>query len=635
MPLKLPYLREEPSGESMTSSFYGLNRNLKIADGEFYDMQNLTSDDAPVMEVRKRRGIPTMTYQRDPMAIITRAVGDAGTYAPVWLDGIYLNAGPDQQIDLTPYGYEGDGTGRTLVSMGAYIIVVPDMIYVNTVDEDDRGRISDTYTAPSASVWTAVVADYEGNVADFSMATEPQGTEEEPLENGDLWHKTVPEGNTGTPGLFRYDLDAEEWYSIGGYLKISGMKNEAPVEIKLKSTLAAGDTLRISGFGDEKLDRVSTVVKTDEKRMNDIPATYILVEGMITSPKLQASGTVKLERVIPKMDFVCEANNRLWGCRYGDDGSGHFVNEIYCSARGDFFRWIAGAADNDDSPVTFSVGTDGAWTGAVNYDGYPTFFKERVMYRVSGFGASGFAIYDTQCMGVDRGAHSSLAVVKNVLYYKSASAIMAFDGSLPVPVSNVLGSLRGYTGAVSGACGSKLYVSLWKKTGAGGTTDRHLYVLDTDKGLWHREDASEIESMAAAGDNMYFVHVDRRTDNTVKRTIMTVEPLEGATADEMETSRITWYAETGIIGLESPAAKYLKKVALRLRLDAGSTVRISALYDSIGSWKQIGAVETSVMRTSAITLTPERCDHLRLRLDGIGGCQIYSITKTFEDAEDA
>lgn len=630
MPLKLPYLREEPSGESMTSSFYGLNRNLKIADGEFYDMQNLTSDDAPVMEVRKRRGIPTMTYQQNPMAIITRAVGDAGTYAPVWLDGIYLNAGPDQQIDLTPYGYGGDGTGRTLVSMGAYIIVVPDMIYVNTVDEDDRGRISDTYTAPSASVWTAVVADYEGNVADYAMGTEPQGTEAEPLENGDLWHKT----GTGA-GLFRYDLDAEEWYSVGGYLKISGTKSEAPVEIKLKSTLAAGDTLRISGFGDEKLDRVGTVVKTDEKRMNDIPATYILVEGMITSPKLQASGTVKLERVIPKMDFVCEANNRLWGCRYGDDGSGNFVNEIYCSARGDFFRWIAGAADNDDSPVTFSVGTDGAWTGAVNYDGYPTFFKERVMYRVSGFGASGFAIYDTQCMGVDRGAQNSLAVVKNVLYYKSASAIMAFDGSLPVPVSNVLGSLRGYTGAVSGACGSKLYVSLWKKTGAGGTTDRHLYVLDTDKGLWHREDASEIESMAAAGDNMYFVHVDRRTDNTVKRTIMTVEPLEGATADEMETPRITWYAETGIIGLESPAAKYLKKVAMRLRLDAGSTVRISALYDSIGTWKQIGAVETSVMRTSAITLTPERCDHLRLRLDGIGGCQIYSITKTFEDAEDA
>jgi hypothetical protein len=31
---------------------------------------------------------------------------------------------------------------------------------------------------------------------------------------------------------------------------------------------------------------------------------------------------------------------------------------------------------------------------------------------------------------------------------------------------------------------------------------------------------------------------------------------------------------------------------------------------------------------------PARCDHMRLRLEGVGGCKVYSITKTMENAEE-
>lgn len=58
MPLYLPELYEEDTSRSMTAAFLGLNRRLQIGDGEFYDMQNLTSDHAPVMSVRGRRFIP-------------------------------------------------------------------------------------------------------------------------------------------------------------------------------------------------------------------------------------------------------------------------------------------------------------------------------------------------------------------------------------------------------------------------------------------------------------------------------------------------------------------------------------------------------------------------------------------------
>jgi hypothetical protein len=636
MPLYLPNINREETSRRVTASFYGINKNLRCGDGEWMDMKNLTSDEAPVMSVRKRRGIPdlgmkpTANVEHRPTCITTRAVGNAGTYQPVWIDGTTLHEGKSVQIDLAQYGYRDNGTERTMVNMGAYLIVIPDMIYVNTTKPEDSGKIMDEFT--SGGTWTVVTADYEAKEPKYVQATKPTGTEEDPIENGALWHKIGEDG-----GLFRYDeegAEGEEWYSVASYLKITGKSGDAPIRIETKSPMRAGDTIRIDGI-DPVVNKQSMVAKVDDGLGTEDFPTYVLVLGSMATAKIEttaAADGVTIKRVIPKMDFVCEANNRLWGCRYGDDGNGSFVNEIYCSARGDFFRWIAGAADNEDAPVTFSVGTDGVWTGAINYNGYPTFFKERGMHRVSGYGASGFSTYDTQCMGVARGAHKSMAVVKNVLYYKSASAIMGFDGSTPVPVSDALGRLHGYVGAVAGACGSKYYVSLWKMSD-GTVKDVSLYSLDTDVGLWYREDETECESMAAAGDNLYFIAVDRKLSG-VTHTIMTVEATEDMATAEMETDRITWYAETGLIGLETPDEKYLTNLAVRVKLDAGASIRVSVEYDSMTDWIQVTAMETGTMKTATVPIKPRRADHMRLRFEGIGGCKIFTITKTFETAED-
>ena len=605
MPLYLPDIYEEESSRSMTANFLGLNRNLRIGDGEWYDMQNLTSDHAPVMEVRKRRGIPAIGATK-PVCITTRSTGDAGTYQPVWLDGAMLHNGTDKVIDLTPYGFVDNGVERQMVNMGAYLIIVPDMIYVNTAKDDDIGMIEDKITLTEGKL-VVYECDYEGNKQSY---------------NDSISYGTQP------------------------YIRIRRTRpgngiNDIP--IIMKSKIRAGDSLRLSGAALDAHEEVKGVhhiygvenpletAGTESGAVSNFWVDGFILGATEIEVELSEDKPLIIERVIPRMDFVCEAGNRLWGCRYGDDGQGNFVNEIYCSARGDFYRWITGSSDNDDSPVTFSIGTDGAWTGAINYDGYPTFFKERCMHRVGGYGASGFTVQDNSCMGVARGAHRSMAVIKNVLYYKAESAVMGFDGTIPVPVSDALGRLAGYTRAVGGACGAKYYLSLWKKSGD-ATTDKHLYVLDTDKGVWHREDDSECESMAAAGDNMYFVRVDRKTD--VTHTIMTVEPLEGAGESQKEGWRMAWYAESGIIGLETPDAKYLTKIAIRLRLEQGASVRVSVQYDSMGEYQQVMATEGIQMKTVTFPVQPTMFDHMRIRLDGIGRAQVFSITKTFERAED-
>ena len=648
-----------PSTRTMTASFGGLNRRPVIADGEFFDMQNLTSDEAPLLSVRSKRGKPfdlMSPKPKKPTAIAVRGVSGMGVDQAVWLDGTVLHYGVLWSLDLSQYGVADDGTERRLVAMGAYIIVFPDMIYVNAVETAERavaptdvGRIEDGFHGDGDEIHdvkaTITMCDIDGVAPQYAQNIEPNfiyneetkvyldvNNETHKTVNGFLWQK-IEEAD----GLYRYSEEEGSWYKIKAYVKLSLDQNYDMLgwikALNLREELREGDALRFSGLYDKDSggieDGARMVMKVFERNDNVSGTGFeVVVEGTtkVTTLEIQQSVTGKtiiIERPIPVMDHMIEAGNRLWGCRYGDDGNGHFVNEIYCSAGGDFYRWILGDVTNDDSPVTFSVGADGGFTGAITFQGYPTFFKEHTMLRISGYGASGFAVNDTPCAGVARGAHRSLAVVGNALYYKGPTAVMGFDGSSPVSISDRLGRLGGYTRAVGGACGDKYYLSLYGYNGEGAV----LYVLDTAQGVWHKEDSSEIESMASYSGNMYMIRVMRKL-GTVGHEILTVTPLSAG--DAYETSPIQWYAETGIIGLDTPDAKYISKIAIRMSLNAGSSVRVMVQYNSSGYWKQIGATEAISVKTVTMPVVPARCDHMRLRLEGVGGCKVYSITKTLQ-----
>ncbi len=654
MSLNMSLLYEESARRTMTQAFYGLNKNLRSAEGEFFDMKNLTSDEAPVMAVRERRYLPSWGAS-DPTDVVSgvgAAYSDDGICRVdgiCWIDGTKLKIGTAKSVDLSEFGFKKGDTNRSIVKLGAYLIIVPDMIYVNTVDTEDKGVIKDSIV-DSVNTYTMYVCDDEGNIPEFTQEQEP-----EEAEKGDLWHETGD-----SPALRRYNKETDEWYEVVSYIRIStsyyveSIPAWQPKQFTFEKPLLAGDAIQIKDLHDAVNGR-RQVAKVQDSWSDEKSVSAIYVQGILNQEYIEVTATkqkpVTIERVIPKLDYVCEAGNRLWGCRYGDDGYGNFVNEIYCSARGDFFRWIQGEATNEDAPVTFSVGTDGAWTGCINYGGYPTFFKKNSIHRVSGYGASGFALQEAPCMGVQSGAERSLAVVNNVLYYKADHCIMAYDGTVPVNVSEKLGRLSVYNRAVGGACGGKYYVSMWMRREFGSTEkeDKNpvLMVLDTEKGIWHKEDETECESMASDGDNMYFVETIRRgsvENPTVTHAIKAVKPPEDlnnplwgqASIDaKKESAMIPWYAETGVIGLESPDSKYISRLTIRLQLDAGASVRVLVQYDSSGYWKQIGGTEAPTMRTVSMPVVPMRCDHMRLRLEGVGGCKVNSITKTLESGEEA
>ena len=592
--MKYPILSELSTSREMVDVFRGYNHNLRIGDGEFYDMTNLTSADYPVLSPRPQRGV--YLSEGNPIGMIAKR-------SLCYLDGTKFVINQNEDIDLLTYGLDPD-TPKTLISMGAYVIIMPDKIYVNTEKPSDCGKIEAKFEANSASFSLCKIdgADY-GVPKDNIGATPPANSNEEAL----FWIDT-----SSTPHVLKqYAPSSKSWVSVATtYVKISvkGIGDLFNVEDGVYIDLgeAANVNAAIADFNKAYM------------YIYDKGDDYIVVKGILDEVVTHSSG-IEVTRKMPTMDFIVESENRLWGCRYGPALNGQIVNEIYASKLGDFKNWNCFAGISTDSYVA-SVGTDGQFTGAITHLGYPIFFKENCMHKVYGNYPANFQIQTTACRGVQKGSSKSLAIVNETLYYKSASGICAYDGSLPVEMSSALGDVQ-YEGAVAGVLGNKLYISMHDTTNPGPDKEYPLFVYDTRKGMWHKEDYKRVTEFCNCRGELYYIDSDNKI-KTVRGT------------GTKDTSMVRWMAETGILGTDSPDKKYISRIDIRLSLSVGSRVYIYAQYDSIDAWEQIFAASGTTLKTFSAPIKPKRCDHLRLRIVGEGEAKIFSICKTIEQGSD-
>jgi hypothetical protein len=267
-----------------------------------------------------------------------------------------------------------------------------------------------------------------------------------------------------------------------------------------------------------------------------------------------------------------------------------------------------------------TVGSDGQFTGAITHLGYPIFFKENCMHKVYGSYPANYQIQTTACRGVQKGSERSLAIVNEVLYYKARSGICSYDGSLPVEISSALGEVT-YNNALAGSLGNKYYISMQD-----ANEDWHLFVYDTKKGMWHREDDTQVwEFCTCRGDLYYIDYADDYGNMSIKTVKGTGTP---------ETSPIKWSATTGVIGTDSPDKKYISRMDVRMSLEVGARVSFYAEYDSSGEWEHLFTMTGTKLGSFAVPIRPQRCDHMRLRIMGNGDAKIYSICKTIEQGSD-
>lgn len=603
--MRLPELMAENSSRDFVEAFGGYNHNIRIGENEFYDMKNLTSDYYPVLSPRKKRG----TY---PDIATSNIVGmiekDAFCYVVKEGDDLMFYMNNDRNnLGFTEID---ESVERHLVSMGAYVIVMPDKKYINTADTDDKGNIEADFDSTTDIVFTLCKADgteYDIKETGSAMPVEIEEEDEEgnekkrPVQNGDVWLDT-----SSTPATLKVFSSAQDmWTGV------------ATVYIKIKckgigAKFDEYDGVKISGITADQLEDLNNTnviyAKDDD---------WIVVVGIMDCHEITqvAKSQIKVERKMPEMDFIIESNNRLWGCRYGTNNDGDIVNELYACKLGSFKNWNCFMGISTDSYYV-SLGTDGQFTGAYSYLGYPTFFKENCIHTVYGNYPAEYQVQDTACRGVQKGSSKSLAMVDEALYYKSRTGICTYTGSLPTEISAALGE-KHYTEAVGCSHKGKYYVSM--KDAEDGKF--YLFVCDTKRGLWHKEDALQVKSFCVVDDEIYFIDTGEKIRTMFGSGTTDTEPIE-------------WMAETGIIGCSSPDKKYVSRISIRLKLDIGSFVRFSIQYDSEGEWHHVCSLVGSNLRTSTLPIRPMRCDHFRLRIEGTGEAKVFSISKTMEQGSE-
>ncbi len=591
--MKLPILNAQQTYSETVDSFAGLNRSDKIGRGELHDMKNLTSDCAPLLSTRRARGkvlgLPkegyigskllagdSLCYTFDNLLIINRFPS-------------YIGESPSDLMAVFDLGLSGD-SGTFLVAMGSYILIFPDRKYVNTADYSDRGAIEYEKTIHSA-VFTP--CDSSGNA--YENVTVSAEAPQNP-QTGALWLDTSGE----THIMKIWSENTGSWSEIvTSYVKIS-------VSASIMPGLNAGDTVKISGITDSRLSSINGYFE-----ITAVGENFFIIPALIENAVSPFTAPFEVSRKMPDFDFVFECGNRLWACRFGENQEGKQVNEIYASKLGDFKNWNSFAGISSDS-YAVSLGSEGVFTGAVNYLGYPTFFRENYIHKIYGSTPSQFQLRTVNAAGVQSGCGDSIADVAGTLFYKSRTAVCAYDGSAPSPISQKLGDAIKCSSAVGAALGKKYYISM-KYSGEPAA----LYVYDSARGVWHLEDNTDVLSFASVQGELFYVEQgDRRTVRTV------------CGSGETDTEMFEWMAETGLIGAETHLKTYISALAVRMSLEPEGRVMVFIQYDSSGVWEHAASITSSDLRCFSFPIHPRRCDHLRLKLVGKGKAKIFSLTST-------
>lgn len=615
-----PRLNRMQNSRSELRQFGGLNETYACSEAEYQDGVNFSSRDFPALSTR---------MLRRKMWEVEKLHGIYHLNGLLMVHGTVLEYTPDD-ADEAVVTIEGQltDTEKQLAGMGTSVLIWPDK------------KIFDTATGSLKNVeaeWSGIEVTFELCDAEGTTYTIPAGSvgtklPESGLSDGRLYLLAKSDDNpyAGSSTLQQYSVSLGAWNEIMlDYCKIScdgiGVNFEQ------------WDTVTLEGVAQVIKDNIGTDLEEDKiiyvKDTDSVVvpisgwerATYhwakytqnrngvqrVTPDGKNVAVAAEQFDNIRLAREAPDMDYLCENDNRVWGCASGE-------NVIYACKLGDPTNWYSYRGIASDS-YAVTVGSDGPFTGAASCMGYALFFKENAMHKVYGSKPSDYQVSNLRCRGVAMNAYKSLCVINETLYYLSAEGVMAWGGSLPEKVSTALArdTTAQTVRAVGGQLDGRYYLYMEDKTGSA-----RLLVYDTEKGMWHEESPSGQE-MASTGRQLYLydgeamwaVDPSRETD-------------AGEDAEGMEAGlAFDWVS--GDMGLDTPDDKTVQRVTIRLDAEAESKVTVSASYDG-GPWENVGMRHTKEKwQRIDLPFVPHRHDTMRLRLQGTGRITLRSVAYTF------
>lgn len=526
--MKLPGMKYADGIRKRTQvKFGGLNHSLGADDGDIWDMENMTSDNYPVLSTRARR------YRYRTLE------EPGGLYCwngLCWVDGDKFFYGGSEKGTVT----KGQ---KVFSSLGPYIVILPDKCYYN-VDTDTFGSMEARWTGESLTFSNGVLYD-------------------EPAEAN---------------AIICENVDWAEYFR-------------------------AGDAVTIRGCTIHPENNKSIIIRAiDGDKLYFYEHSFTLEEDA----EYTETGEVAVERTVPDLNALCENENRLWGCSN---------TTIYASKPGDIFNWnVYDGLESDAWAV--EPGSRGFFTGCVSYRGYPILFKEDQICKVYGSIPSNFEVMASATTGLAEGSGRSLAVAGETLFYLSRSGIVAYTGGIPQNAGRAFGQER-FRNAVAGSDGLKYYVSMQGEDGIWW-----LYVYDTQRGVWHKEDQIHITNFAYWEGNLYGM--------SDAGEIWILGNAQNPPESYEREESIEWKVEFADFTDESPNKKGVGKLQIRLSLEQGAELQVWEQFDSNGVWELVRRVYGEGMKKSCIVpIIPRRCDHYRILLKGKGECTIHSIAREY------
>ena len=371
--------------------------------------------------------------------------------------------------------------------------------------------------------------------------------------------------------------------------------------VKWEEFFKVGDAVTISGCTKNESNNQTIIIRDiDGDKLYFYEFSFTLVDDKA----YQETGELSIVRTVPDLKFIFENENRLWGCS---------DNTIYCSKLGDIFNWnVYDGLDSDAYAV--EPGSTGYHTGGISYRGYPVCFKEEHIYKVYGAAPSNYQVMGTATLGLADGSGRSLAVAGETLFYLSRSGVIAYTGGIPQPIGSAFGTER-FKNAVAGSDGLKYYISM-----QGENNLWWLYVYDTQRNLWHKEDRMKALGFAYWDGNLYCL-------NDLGE-IWILGNVHEAPKSAEEESDFGWSTEFADFVEGDPDKKGIGKLQIRLELEKGAQLDMMIQYESSGVWECVKHLEgEDPKRSFYMPIVPRRCDHYRLKLQGVGGCRIFSLAR--------
>ena len=460
--------------------------------------------------------------------------------------------------------------------------------YPYTATRHGRDRLTDYDSVTAIAYWGALVAVkgtdliYNGNV----VGEVSEGEKQFAVVNTKLviW-----------PDKKYLDLKTLTLKDLGASITISGTATFTANNVSFKSVSTSlstlfkkGDCITISGCTENKDNNKDVVIVAAGSKSITV-SDDAFTEGTET-------GGITIERKIPDMDYICESENRLWGCSSA-------AQTIYASSLGDptnFFVYEGVATDS----YALAVGSEGDFTGCCKLSSSVLFWKETKLHKLLGSYPAEYALYSYDIEGLRKGCSKSIQVINEVLFYMGLHGVYAYSGGTPKLISSNFGS-RQFSDGISGSDGDSYYLSV--KEG----NDSYLFVYETNYGIWILEDNTSAVDFARNGRDLYML------DSSGHVWLMDSGKNEPG---------IEWIIQFTPFYETIKGRKSYSSLLIRLELPKGSYITAYVRYDG-GKWKEAGTVKGAETDTVHMRLGINRCDKFEIKLKGKGPCTILNITR--------